>query len=77
MTRNGKDQDLLEGHASQVFEFKNGSGATAFSFARTAEPDDFAEGMADAIHFLARHAQQSIEPRVFSMVEVARREALV
>jgi hypothetical protein len=67
----------IEGRAHQEFTFKNGAGSATFSFKRSAGPEDYAEGMADAIQFLAAQAEQQSPARVFSMVDVARRAPLM
>lgn len=73
-----KQMKILEGHAEQEFAFKDGKGTTAFSFKRSVGPEEFADGMADAIQFLAFQAQQpDIPARVYSMVDVARRAPLM
>ena len=67
----------MEGKSYQEFAFKDGHGSTTFSFKRSARPEDFAEGMADAIAFLAKQHEMDQPARVFSMVDVARRAPLM
>jgi hypothetical protein len=67
----------VEGMSHQEFAFKDGKGSTTFSFKRSAGPEDFAEGMADAIQFLAKQAELDLPARVYSMVDVARRAPLM
>jgi hypothetical protein len=69
--------NLVEGHAQQEYTFKNGSGSSSFTFRRSAKPEEFAEGVADSIEFLAQQLHQSKHPRVFNILDVVRRRALL
>jgi len=73
-----KNEELMfvEGKSHQEFQFKDSSGSTTFSFRRSTSPEDFASGMADAILFLAKQAEASKKPEVFSMVDVLRKASL-
>jgi len=74
---NKKDLNFLEGRSSQEFSFKNGNGSTMFTFRRSATPEDFAEGVADSIQFLAEQSQSNRPPRTYSMLDVARQLSML
>jgi len=66
-----------QGHFSNEYVFKNGSGTTQFTFrTATSDPNNNAEGMADAVGFLAQKAEQAPRPKIYSILDVAEQRSL-
>jgi len=72
-----KDSRVMEGSANQEFSFKNGKGSSTFTFRRTADPEEFADGVVDSIEFLAHQIEKSSHPKVYNILDVTRMRALM
>lgn len=59
-------------HLTREFSFKNRLGTSAFKFLQSVDDKEaYAEGMGDAISFLAQKAHRTAKPQVYSILDVA------
>jgi hypothetical protein len=74
-----KKMGMIEGSSTRTYNFKNGSGTSTFTFSHsTKSPEAYAEGVADAVGFLARKANEMNDrPRVFNILDVAEQGRLM
>jgi len=73
-----KQMGHVQGQCTAQYSFRNGRGSSSFTFQSTSgDKENYSEGVADAVGFIAQKADQMTRPKVYNILDVARQPPML